>query len=249
MWAARPHGPEVLRVFRAARERLELSPLAIHVNYLINLASCDPVIRAKSIAAFQGELERAAAIGADYVVLHPGSYKGSTVEDALTALIDGLALSAKKVRLSGLTILIENTAGAGCQLGSRFEELRWIRKRSDLPIGYCLDTCHLLAAGFDIRTPAGLAETLAAAESDLGLDNVRLIHANDSKGGLGSRLDRHANIGEGQIGLAAFRRILRHPLLREKAFILETPVDQKGDDQRNLDTLKSLCRRSSLITP
>ena len=242
MWRARPHDPEHLRIFRAARERLDLSPLAIHVNYLINLASFDPIIRSKSIAGFRGELERALAIGADHLVLHPGSYRGSTIDDGLSALTNGLASAAKGLRLDGLTILIENTVGAGCHLGSRFEELRWVRKQSDLPIGYCLDTCHLLAAGFEIRTAAGLRETLAAAESDLGLDNIRLIHTNDSKGGLGSRLDRHANIGEGQIGLPAFRRILRHPLLKNKPFILETPVDEKGDDRRNLDTLKTLSR-------
>lgn len=242
MWAARPHDSAQLRTFRMARERLDLWPLAIHVNYLVNLASRDPLIRAKSIAAFRGELERAAAIGADYVVLHPGSFKGSTIEDGLAGLTEGLAEAAHKVHRGGLTILLENTVGAGCHLGSRFEELRWVRERSDLPIGYCLDTCHLLASGFEIRTAGGLAEMLAAAESDLGLDNIRLIHANDSKGGLGSRLDRHANIGGGQIGLAGFRRILRHPRLKEKPFILETPVANEGDDRRNLDTLKSLCR-------
>jgi deoxyribonuclease-4 len=119
---------------------------------------------------------------------------------------------------------------------------------TDLPIGFCLDTCHLLAAGFDIANAVGLKHTLDEAERLLGLDNVRVIHSNDSKGALGSHLDRHQNIGQGYIGLDGFRRILTHSKLRDKAFILETPVEKDGDDRRNLDTLKSLCRKSSTTT-
>ena len=141
-------------------------------------------------------------------------------------------------------LLVENTVGAGAQLGSRLEELHVMRefapKMTDLPVGFCLDTCHLLAAGFDIAQEAGLEDTLAEADRLLGLANVRLIHANDSKGALGSHLDRHRNIGEGHIGLEGFRRILTHPKLRDKPFILETPVEEQGDDRRNLETLKRL---------
>ena len=216
----------------------------IHVSYLVNLASADPVIRAKSIAAFRGELERAAAIGAEYLVLHPGSYRGRSVEEGIADFVAALRDAAAGFHSRGLTVLLENTAGAGSHLGSRFEELASIRERAgevtDLPIGYCLDTCHLLAAGFDIATPAGLRATVRSAERLLGLDNVRVFHVNDSKTPLGSHVDRHANIGEGHIPLAAFRRILKHPKLRGKPFILETPIDQPGDDRRNLDTLKRL---------
>ena len=130
------------------------------------------------------------------------------------------------------------------QIGSRFEELKAIRdlaaRETQLPIAYCLDTCHLYAAGFDISIKAGLEQTLAEAQRVLGVDLVRVIHTNDSKGGLGSHLDRHENIGKGSIGEAGFRRILTHPLLREKAFILETPVDEEGDDLRNVEALKRL---------
>jgi deoxyribonuclease-4 len=115
-------------------------------------------------------------------------------------------------------------------------------RETDIQIGYCLDTCHLLAAGFDIATEAGLETTVAAADRILGLDNVRLVHANDSKGLLGSHLDRHANIGEGHIGAQGFHRILTHSKLREKPFILETPVDEEGDDRRNIETLKKLAQ-------
>ncbi len=119
---------------------------------------------------------------------------------------------------------------------------------TDLPIGFCLDTCHLLAAGFDVATAAGLRQTVAEADRLLGLDNVRVIHANDSKTPLGSHVDRHENIGVGYIGVDGFRRILAHPGLRNKAFILETPVEQDGDDKRNLDTLKLLWRKRSTTT-
>ena len=247
MWRARPPDPLQIKLMRAARERFDLTPLAIHVNYLINLASLDPIIRAKSIDAFRGEIERATLIGAEYVVIHPGSYRGNSVEEGIAAFALGLQDAARGLDTRSLTVLLENTAGAGCHLGGKFEELRAIRDLTaeliDLPVGYCLDTCHLLASGFNITTAAGLRATVTAAEKCLGLANVHVLHANDSKFPLGSHVDRHAHIGEGHIGAEAFRRLLAHPKLRGKPFILETPVDEPGDDRRNLDTLKSLAVR------
>ena len=244
MWRGRAPDIRQAALLKAARERFDLHPLAIHVNYLVNLASADPVIRAKSIAAFRGELERAAVIGAEYLVVHPGNHKGRSVEEGLASFAVALGEAGRGFPSGRLTVLLENTAGSGANIGSRFEELHSIRelagKLTDLPIGFCLDTCHLLAAGFDIATTAGLRSTLRGAEERLGLANVHLIHANDSKTPRGSRVDRHANIGEGHIGRDAFRRILTHPKLRRKPFILETPVKDPGDDRRNLDTLKSL---------
>jgi deoxyribonuclease-4 len=248
MWRARAPDPAQIKLLRAARERFDLHPLAIHVNYLINLASTDPVIRPKSIDAFRGELERARAIGADYLVLHPGNYRGRSVEDGIASFAVALREASEGFDSRHLTVLLENTAGSGANIGSRFEELQSIRELAQdltsLPVGYCLDTCHLLAAGYDIRTAAGLRATIRAAEQLLGLSNVHLIHANDSKTPLGSHVDRHANIGEGYIGLEAFRRILTHPKLRRKPFILETPVTNEGDDRRNLDNLKRLSARA-----
>jgi deoxyribonuclease-4 len=247
MWRASAPDPHQVRLLRAVRDRFDLHPLVIHVNYLINLASLDPVIRAKSIVAFRGELERAHAIGAEYLVLHPGSYKGATVEQGIAAFVLGLRDAAAHLPAHQVTVLLENTAGAGSHLGSRFEELKSMRdlavELTGVPIGFCLDTCHLLAAGFDIATQAGLRDTLRSSQALLGLDNVHVIHANDSKFPLASHVDRHANIGEGHIGADAFLRILTHPKLRRKPFILETPVDQEGDDRRNLDKLKSLAVR------
>jgi deoxyribonuclease-4 len=251
MWRARmPESIQIKRL-RAARERLDLHPLAIHANYLVNLASLDPVVRARSIQSFRGEIERAIAIGAEFLIVHPGSYRGRSVEESIAAFALGLRDAAHGLHPGHLRVLLENTAGAGNHLGSRFEELQSIRELArdltGLPVGYCLDTCHLLAAGFPIATAAGLRAMLRSAEEFLGLSNVYVIHANDSRGALGSRLDRHANIGEGHIGREGFRRILAHPALRTKAFILETPVEHAGDDRRNVDTLKSLraSRRTS----
>jgi deoxyribonuclease-4 len=244
MWRAVAPLRSDIRLFRKAREKFDLYPLAVHVSYLINLATIDPVIREKSIAGFRGELERAATIGAEYLVLHPGNYKGQSLQEGMAAFVLGMVEAARGLKLDGLTVLLENTVGAGAQIGGKLEELQCIRElaaqESDLAVGYCLDTCHLLAAGFNIAAKSGLKSTLAQVDKVLGLDHVRLIHANDSKRPLGSRVDRHANIGEGHIGEDGFSRILRHPKLRGKPFILETPVDEEGDDRRNVEALKRL---------
>jgi deoxyribonuclease-4 len=247
--ASLPSAPGILALQRA-RDKHDLTPLVIHDNYLINLASAHEATRALSIEAFRGELERAIAIGAEYLVAHPGNYKGHTIEQGILHFLEGVAAAASGLKFEKLMLLIENTVGAGAQLGSRFEELHVMReygqKMTDLPIGFCLDTCHLLASGFDIANPAGLKKTIAQADEILDLKHVRVIHANDSKGGLGSHVDRHANIGEGQIGEEGFRRILTHPKLRSKPFILETPVDKEGDDRRNVDALKRLSTRGAI---
>jgi deoxyribonuclease-4 len=246
MWRASAHARDDIVRLRAARKKYGLDPLVVHANYLVNLAAADPIVRARSVEAFRGELERSEAIGAEYVVLHPGSYRGSTLESGIETLARGLAAAAEGLGTLHATVLLENTVGSGSQIGSRFEELHSIRdlagRLTGLRIGYCLDTCHLLAAGFDIATAGGLEQTVAEAERILGLGNVAVIHANDSKKPLASRLDRHENIGAGYIGKQGFRRILAHPKLRSKPFILETPVEEEGDDRRNLDMLKKLWR-------
>jgi deoxyribonuclease-4 len=244
MWRAGTPDPVQIQRLQSIRERHAIHPLVIHVNYLINLASGDPEIHAKSVAAFRGELERAETIGAEYLVVHPGSYRGASADQGILTFVDGLYKAAAGFRTRSVTVLLENTAGAGCHLGSRFEELRDIRdlaaEVTDLPLGFCLDTCHLFAAGFDISTQSGLRKTMRQAEELLGIANVHVIHANDSKAPFGSRVDRHAKIGQGQIGAEPFRRILAHAKLRGKVFISETPVEEEGDDRRNLETLKGL---------
>jgi deoxyribonuclease-4 len=247
LWPRRSLDPDEVKRFRAARERAALWPLAVHDNYLINLAAVDPSLRARSVAALRCEIRHARRLGAEYLVIHPGSYRGSTLERGLESVAASLIRATRGLQADGLVLLLENTAGAGNSLGARFEELAAIRQMAtggtDFEIGFCLDTAHCLAAGYDVASAAGLRQTLEQADRILGLDRVKLIHANDSKAPLGSRRDRHEHIGRGAIGPDGFRRILNHPRLRRLPFILETPRSSDADDRRNLQTLKDLCRR------
>src|SRR6202522_925270 len=235
--------------FRARRKELGLGPLVIHDNYLINLASPNPVLRTRSVQAFHQELVRAIALGADYLVAHPGSGRESTPLAAVAAIAQGLKQAARGLKLGDLKILLENTAGQGTSIGSRFEELRAILDSSpDLPLGICIDTAHTFAAGWDLRTAEGLDHTLQALDRTVGLDRVYVVHVNDSKTHVGSRVDRHEHIGKGKIGLEAFRRIVNHPMLAGRAFILETPIDKLGDDRRNVAALWKLLGVSIPVT-
>jgi deoxyribonuclease-4 len=249
MWRAKPPDPEPVRRLQEIRAQHDLTPLVIHDSYLINLASPPGIIREKSIEGFTGEIERALIIGAEYLVAHPGNYKGLSVEQGILNVAEALALAWHGVaeplkHHARLTILLENTAGAGAQLGGKLEELATIRQLVepylDVPVEYCLDTCHCYVSGFDVSGEAGLGELIDTAANVLGLENVPVVHTNDTRMKLGSHCDRHANIGSGYIGLEGFRRILNHSTLREKAFILETPVDEPGDDLRNVVALKEL---------
>src|SRR2546425_4010931 len=235
--------------FRARREELGLGPLVIHANYLINLAAQQPMLRTRSIQAFHDELVRGVALGADFVVVHPGSRGDATAEQAIASIADAVKQAAKGVRLGTLRILIENTAGMGTAVGWRLEEVAEIVARlQDLGAGACLDTAHLFAAGYDMRSETGLAETVAKIDGTIGLEYVPVFHMNDSKVPLGGRVDRHEHIGKGKIGAEAFRRILRHPRLGAgsphglpgRAFLAETPIGRPGDDRRNVAKLWEL---------
>ena len=234
--------------FRARRAELALGPLVIHDNYLINLACPDRVMRTRSIQAFHDELVRAVTLGADFLVAHPGSGLGNHKDQAIADIAEGMRHAVKGMKLGGLRILIENTSGMGSAVGARFEEIKAILDQTgDLPMGVCLDTAHTLEAGYDITTEAGLESTLAAVDRTVGLDRVFVLHVNDSKTPLGSRVDRHEHIGRGKIGLKAFARILNHARigpgvqgLPGRAFILETPIDRPGDDRRNVRALWDL---------
>src|SRR5690348_8595654 len=249
MWRAKNPDPGQVTLLKRARERYDLMALIIHDDYLINLASEDSVIRHKSIEALAGEMERALLIGAEYLVAHPGNFKDLTREQGILNVAEALAMAWRGVDESlkngpKLKLLLENTAGARNQLGGDLSELATLRQLAepylDIPIGYCLDTCHLYVYGRDISTSAGLEAAVHEADELLGLEHVPVIHSNDAKTPLGSHLDRHAHIGDGYIGTEGFRRILSHPRLCEKAFILETPVDEPGDDLRNVTKLKEL---------
>jgi len=249
MWRAVPPSESAVKLLARAREKHDLYPLVIHDNYLINLASCTETLREQSKQAFRGEIERALAIGAEYLVAHPGNCRGHSVEQGIYSVIRSLAEAAQGLDTGKLTVLLENTAGAGAALGCRLEELSVMRQfaaeLTDLNIGYCMDTCHLLASGYDLASAEGFAHTVAEVDRILGWENVPVIHANDSKAPLGSHVDRHENIGKGHIGEEGFRRVLTHPKLREKAFILETPHDEPGEGRRDVEALQRLSRRET----
>jgi deoxyribonuclease IV len=233
--------------FRERRAALGLGPLVIHDNYLINLASPDPMLRTRSLQAFHGELVRAIQFGADYLVAHPGSSRGMTAAQAIDAVAAALQQATRGLKLEGLRILLENTSGQGSALGSRFDELRAILDACPgLPLGLCIDTAHLFEAGHDIRTAEGLERTLDVIDEKLGLERVFVFHVNDSKTPLGSRVDRHEHIGKGRIGRQAFKLLLNHARLAGRAFILETPIDRPGDDRRNVRMLWRLAGREPL---
>jgi deoxyribonuclease-4 len=231
--------------FRDRRRELRLGPLVIHANYLINLASPNPVLRVRSIQAFHQEIARATALGADFLVVHPGCGMGASAESSTAAVAQSLKQAARGLNFGDLRILLENTAGQGSSLGARLEELKSILDLCpDLPLGVCIDTAHTFASGWSIHTEEGLSAALGDIDRLVGLDRVAVVHVNDSKAALGSRVDRHQHIGKGLIGLQAFGRILNHPLLAKCAFILETPIDKPGDDRRNVAALWKLVGRA-----
>jgi deoxyribonuclease-4 len=253
MWAGGPGAARITDIdgaaFRLRREELGLGPLVIHANYLINLAAPQPMLRTRSIQAFHDELVRGITLGADFVVVHPGCHGDSRASQGVAMAIDSVKQAAKNLPPSGMRILLENTAGMGTAIGSRLEEMgEMVSALAGLGVGACLDTAHLFAAGYDIRSESGLEATLDLIDRTIGLEYVPVFHVNDSKIALGGRVDRHEHIGEGKIGAAAFRRILTHPRvgaaapegLAGRAFLAETPIDDPGDDRRNVAALWEL---------
>jgi len=243
-WKANELGRPQCDEMKRLREKYNLTPLVIHTNYLINLASTTESFLHKSIEAFRGEIERALALCAEYLVLHPGSFRGADREKGLLQTAAAIAASAHGLDLEkgGLTILIENTAGAEFSLGSSFEQVAEVIEhlRNHVPVGACIDTCHVHVSGYDIVSEAGFHETLNKLDAAIGLKNVPVWHCNDAKAARGSKLDRHQHIGKGTIGLEPFRRLVNHPRLKQSAFIAETPIDEPGDDRRNVNILKQL---------
>jgi deoxyribonuclease IV len=247
-WAAYELGRPQCEQMKRLREKYDLKPLVIHTNYLVNLASTTEAFLKKSIEAFRGEIERALVLGAEYLVLHPGSFKGANREKGLLQTAAAIATASHGLDLakSGLTILIENTAGAEFSLGGSFEQVAEVigHLRDHVPVGACIDTCHTHVAGYDIVSEEGFRQTLTQLDEIIGLKNVPVWHCNDAKSARGSKLDRHQQIGKGTIGLEPFRRLLHDPRLVQAAFIAETPTDAPGDDRRNVAALKRLVRVS-----
>lgn len=242
-WAAKPLTPEAVRLFRETQARLGPFETAVHDSYLINLGSPDPALLEKSFRAFVNEIERCEALGIPRLVFHPGSHLG----EGESACLKRIASSMKKALLAtpGFTtrLLIENTAGQGTNVGYRIEHLEELLVRVDDAnrVRVCIDTCHLLAAGYDYRTDQGFADVRGDLQQRVGLERIDWFHLNDSKKECGSRVDRHADIGKGFVGTAAIGRILRDPVFRNVPMVLETPKIDQGD-RRNLSVLRRLSR-------
>jgi deoxyribonuclease-4 len=243
-WKTSPVKPEEAVKMREARAKHDVNPIVIHASYLINLCSQVESVRANSVSAFRGEVERALAWGAEYLVLHPGSWNGLTREEGLRLAVQGIerATDGLPWQDHNFKVLIENTAGAEFSLGGTLEQVAELveRLRECAPVGVCLDTCHLHVKGYDIVTAEGWAETTKLIAETVGLETVRVWHCNDAKAAKGSKLDRHEHVGEGTIGPAAFRRLLCDPRFAHAAFIAETPVDEPGDEMRNVMALRAL---------
>jgi deoxyribonuclease-4 len=245
-WAPYELGQPQCDDMNRLRNQYDLNPLVIHTNYLVNLASSNELFLHKSMQAFRGEVERALALCASYLVLHPGSFRGADREQGLLRTAAAIAASTQGLDLArrGLTILIENTAGAEFSLGGSFEQVAEVLQLLDgiIPVAACIDTCHTHVAGYDIVSADGLCRTLQHLDETIGLSRVKVWHCNDAKAARGSKLDRHQHIGKGQIGIEPFRRLLNDPRLARAAFIAETPIDVPGDDRRNVAALKKLVR-------
>jgi deoxyribonuclease-4 len=229
---------------RGLREKYGIGPMAIHSSYLVNLASATPEFHRKSVKAFRGELERALALCAEFLVLHPGSFRGRSREEGLELVAHSIAEAAEGLELekSNLRVLIENTAGSEFSLGGSFDQVAHLLQylRPVCPVGACIDTCHTHVSGYDIVSEAGGHETMQKLDETIGLKNVMVWHCNDAKDARGSKRDRHEHIGKGTIGLEPFRRLLNDPRTEHAAFIAETPIEEPGDDLRNIETLKKL---------
>ncbi len=240
---------EEIAGFRARRKAWKQDgPLVAHACYLLNLGSSDAKIQEQSRESFLKELLRANAVGIDYFVFHPGSHGGQGIEQGIRNIASALnGIHARTPEVKTKTVL-EITAGQGSAVGYRFEHLEAILQnvRDDRRMGVCLDTCHLFAAGYDLRTEEAWERTFAEFEARIGFDKLVCIHTNDSKTPLGSRVDRHEHIGKGTIGLEGFRRLMNDPRFKKIPKILETPKDEKmTEDYENLKVLKALVRNAT----
>jgi deoxyribonuclease-4 len=251
-WLGKPIAPDQIVRFRQRVDETGLQPVVSHASYLINLATSLPQLRQQSIAAFVDELDRAESLGLRGVVIHPGTCTAGTEEDALRLIADAIAQSFQARPHYTVKVLLEHTAGQGRTVGHRFEHLATILTHLDGSprVGVCLDTCHLLASGYNITDPSGYDDTFEAFERLVGFDRLEVFHGNDSKRPCGSRVDRHEHIGKGFVGLEPFRRLLADPRFSDRAILIETEKAGASEragtlvvdpfDKKNLDTLRRL---------
>ena len=251
-WNALPLDPSEIEQFQAARSQRDIHPIVAHASYLINIASAKPALHARSVKALIDEAKRCEQLGLPYLVLHPGAHTGDGVDAGLqraqAALRDVLAaLPGYRVR-----ILLETTAGSGSALGSTFEELAALLEADtdNTSLGVCLDTCHVFAAGYDLRSEQGYEAMMRTLDETVGLNNLRVVHLNDSQHPLGSHKDRHEHIGKGHLGVSGFQHILTDPRLEGIAGILETPKGEDlHEDRENLARLRAIAAGEPAGTP
>ena len=241
-WEAAPLTQEAVAAFRRAASASNLSYLTAHDSYLINLASPDEALFTRSINALVREMERAEALGLSYLVSHPGAHVGSGEEAGLTRVVAGLEEVHSRCAGFSVQLLIETTAGQGTSLGHRFEHIATLFDRANCAdrMDVCLDTCHVFAAGYALASETEYAATFQQFDDLVGLSRLKLFHVNDSAKPFGSRVDRHAGIGRGEIGLDAFRRLVTDPRLRHLPMILETPKEDDAGNAMDAENLRVL---------
>ena len=240
-WKNSALGDELINDFKVSRESNQINPVVVHSIYLINLASPKKDLWEKSIQGLIDDYRRSDKIGAEYLVFHPGSHTGSGEEKGTLRIIEGLNRVLKETE-GNTEILLENVAGAGTAIGKTINELNEIIRNINEPdrVGFCIDTCHAFSAGYNVASRDGLDKLIDEIEVGPGLDNLKVLHLNDSKFELGTNKDRHEHIGDGFIGKSGFNEIINHPKLVDKTFILETPWFDDLDHDPDVDILKEL---------
>lgn len=233
---------EDIEEFKRLRAKFSISPVFVHIPYLINLASPYNILYKSSMRAYIEDIKEAQSLGVDYIVTHMGSHKKSGEAKGLKRITSALNRILDKTKDYTVAILLENTAGSGSWLGYKFEHQRKIIDAIENQdrIGICFDTCHAFVAGYDLSTPEGYKDTIAQLDGIVGLNKLKLIHLNDSQDKLLSHRDRHEHIGKGKIGLKGFRRLINDERLKDVPLILETPKDSEDDDRINLETVRKI---------
>jgi deoxyribonuclease IV len=245
-WRPYAHTDEVIAELRRRCTDQGVGPVFVHGIYLVNLATADAALLARSVDSLKQYMTFCAGGGAEGVIFHIGSHKGAgfdTVQSQIAAAISDVLESTPPE----VALIVENSAGQGGSVGSSFAELGAIIRAVGSPrVNVCIDTCHAYAAGYDLKTPAGVAAAMEELDREVGCDRLVAVHANDCKAGLGSGLDRHENIGHGQLGEEGFRAIMAHPAFRRAPFILEVPgLDGKGPDRENIEVLKRIAAETA----
>ncbi len=244
-WAAKPLAPDDVQLFKSklSASGIDKDAVIVHMPYLPNLSGPNGEFYTKSVETLAGEMERCSALGIPYLVIHLGSHMGKGQASGINQLVKAIETARSKLK-AGPVVLLENNAGQKNSIGGNFEELRMILDRLDGPkeFGVCTDTCHLFASGYDLRTKAEVDRTLDKFDNAVGLKELKFIHLNDSKGPLGSNLDRHEHIGLGMVGQKGLAAFLNHRAIRGLPVIMETPIDEKRGEEQNLKVVLGLVK-------